>query len=72
MLSRLLAVADIRNGELGEGDVRPVDWQRQRYGRTRWTFGNGRVYERRRPELVSLDDADNGRRGAAAGENGGF
>jgi hypothetical protein len=37
---------------------RVVDWQRQRCGRTRWAFGNGRVYERKRPELVSLDADD--------------
>jgi DNA-directed RNA polymerase specialized sigma24 family protein len=30
------------------------DWQRQRYGRTKWTFKD-RVYERPRTELVSLD-----------------
>jgi hypothetical protein len=30
------------------------DWQRKRYGRTKWTFKD-RVYERPRTELVSFD-----------------
>jgi hypothetical protein len=38
--------------------LRAVDWQRQRFGRTRWVFKD-RVYERPRVELVSLD-ADGG------------
>jgi hypothetical protein len=37
---------------------RIIDWQRQRYGRTRWAFSDGRVYERKRPKLVSLDGDD--------------
>jgi hypothetical protein len=37
---------------------RIIDWQRQRYGRTRWTFGDGRVYERPRVKLVSIDGDD--------------
>ena len=36
---------------------RLVDWQRQRFGRTRWQFA-GRSYERARPQLVSLDDSE--------------
>jgi DNA-directed RNA polymerase specialized sigma24 family protein len=36
---------------------RVVDHKRQRDGRTTWKFGNGRVYERPRPQFVSLDDA---------------
>lgn len=45
---------------------RVVDWQRSRFGRTRWKFA-GRVYERERPQLVSLDgvDADRDRMGEA-------
>ena len=37
---------------------RAVDWQRTRFGRTRWVFKD-RIYERPRVELVSLD-ADGG------------
>jgi DNA-directed RNA polymerase specialized sigma24 family protein len=33
---------------------RIVDWQRKRYGRTRYVFSD-RVFERKLPELVSLD-----------------
>lgn len=36
--------------------LRIVDWQRDRYGRSRWQFRDGRVHERERPQLVSLDD----------------
>jgi hypothetical protein len=36
---------------------RAVDWQRSRFGRTRWQFKD-RVYERPRVELVSLDADD--------------
>jgi hypothetical protein len=36
--------------------LRVVDWQRGRWGRTRWTF-SGREYERVRPQLVPLDDS---------------
>lgn len=38
--------------------LRVVDWQRQRFGRTRWTFKNGREHIRERPKLVSLDADD--------------
>jgi hypothetical protein len=38
--------------------LRVVDWQRQRFGRTRWTFKNGREHVRERPKLVSLDADD--------------
>lgn len=34
---------------------RVVDWNRGRRGRTRWSFGSGRVFERTLPELVPLD-----------------
>lgn len=37
---------------------RTVDWIRKRNGRTRWQFANGRVHERKRPELVSLDNSE--------------
>jgi hypothetical protein len=37
--------------------LRCIDWQRQRYGRTRWKFA-GYTYERGRPQLVSLDADD--------------
>jgi hypothetical protein len=37
---------------------RVVDWQRKRWGRTKWSFSGGRVYVRPRPELISFD-ADN-------------
>ena len=40
--------------------LRVVDWQRSRFGRTRWQFA-GRVYERERPRLVSLDADDSER-----------
>jgi DNA-directed RNA polymerase specialized sigma24 family protein len=35
---------------------RSVDWIRQQNGRTIWRFGDGRVHERPRRELVSFDD----------------
>lgn len=44
---------------------RYVDWRRQQHGRTRWTFGNGEVYERMRPQILSLD-ADDGDGGLGA------
>jgi hypothetical protein len=44
--------------------LRVVDWQRQRFGRTVWQF-SGRSYERKRPQLVSLDDPDHDRLGDA-------
>jgi hypothetical protein len=34
--------------------LRVVDWQRQRFGRTKWQFA-GHTYERPRPRLVPLD-----------------
>jgi hypothetical protein len=34
-----------------------TDWQRKHYGRTKWVFRD-RVYERPRPQLVSLDAGD--------------
>jgi hypothetical protein len=37
--------------------LRVVDWQRGRFGRTRWVFKD-RVYERPQPVLVSLDADD--------------
>jgi RNA polymerase sigma factor (sigma-70 family) len=43
---------------------RVVDWQRQRFGRTRWAFAD-HVHERQQPELVSLDDPDRDHLGAA-------
>lgn len=36
---------------------RVVDWQRKRFGRTRWTFKD-QVIERKLPQLVSLDADD--------------
>lgn len=33
-----------------------TDWRRKRYGRTRWSFSNGRVHERKLPQFVPLDD----------------
>lgn len=44
--------------------LRYVDWLRRTEGRTRWQFGDGKTYERERPQLVSLDvatDDDGGR-----------
>ena len=49
--------------------LRVVDWQRQRFGRTRWTF-SGREYERERPELVALDDSLDDRLDAALAGSG--
>ena len=40
---------------------RVVDWQRQRNGRTRWVFRD-HVYERPRPQIVSLDVDDSAQR----------
>jgi hypothetical protein len=34
---------------------RLIDWERQRFGRTKWQFSD-RTYERPRTEIVSLDD----------------
>ena len=36
--------------------LRVTDWYRGRFGRSRWTFSNGKSFERRRPELASLDE----------------
>jgi hypothetical protein len=36
--------------------LRTVDWIRSRNGRTKWKFADS-VYERQRPQLVSLDDS---------------
>jgi DNA-directed RNA polymerase specialized sigma24 family protein len=38
---------------------RAIDWQRSRY-RTVWKFGGGRVYERPRVDLVSIDSGEGG------------
>jgi hypothetical protein len=35
---------------------RTHDWVRQKNGRTIWRFGDGRVHERPRPQLLSFDD----------------
>jgi len=56
--------------------VRTVDWYRQRFGRTRWVFGDGRVHERERPVPLSLDapgrnDPDAGPLGASLAGGGG-
>jgi hypothetical protein len=47
-----------------------IEWQRQRFGRTRWKFRDS-TYERKRPTIVSLDD-DSGddRMGEALGGSG--
>jgi DNA-directed RNA polymerase specialized sigma24 family protein len=45
---------------------RVVDWQRQRFGRTRWVFKD-RVVERKLPQLVSFDDPEHDQLGAALG-----
>lgn len=34
-----------------------IDWIRKHRKRTRWVFGDGRVYERKLPEFVCLDDS---------------
>jgi hypothetical protein len=47
---------------------RLVDWQRSRNGRTRWQFKD-RTYERKLPELVSLD-ADGDSLGSALASDG--
>ena len=51
--------------------VRCVDWMRQRYGRTKWTFGDGTVHTRERPEALSLDapDSDGDRLGDAIADS---
>jgi DNA-directed RNA polymerase specialized sigma24 family protein len=52
---------------------RSVDWIRQRNGRTIWRFGDGRVHERPRPELVSFDDdAERDRLAGALAEGDGY
>ncbi len=35
--------------------ARVVDWFRLKLGRSKWTFGDGTVYERERPVPLSLD-----------------
>jgi hypothetical protein len=47
--------------------LRVVDWQRQRFGRTKWSFA-GRTYERPRPNLVPLDARLDDALGAGAGD----
>jgi hypothetical protein len=50
-----------------------VSWFRSTsngFGRTRWKFGDGRIHERARPELLSLD-AERDSLGAALGTIGG-
>lgn len=44
--------------------LRVIDWERQRFGRTKWQFASG-VYERPRVELVSLNDPGDDRLGTA-------
>jgi DNA-directed RNA polymerase specialized sigma24 family protein len=46
---------------------RVYDWQRQRYGRTRWVFAS-HVYEREHPVVVSLDTGLVDALGAGAGD----
>jgi DNA-directed RNA polymerase specialized sigma24 family protein len=41
--------------------LRCIDWQRSRWGRTRWTFSDGSGYERELPQLVSLNDPERDR-----------
>jgi hypothetical protein len=43
---------------------RAVDWQRTKFGRTRWKFA-GRIHERPRTQVVSLDDSGHDRLDAA-------
>jgi hypothetical protein len=43
--------------------LRVVDWQRSRFGRTRWAFKD-RTYERPRIEIISLDDPEHDRLGS--------
>lgn len=35
---------------------RVTDWHRQRNGRTKWQFANGRTHERQLPKFQSIDD----------------
>jgi DNA-directed RNA polymerase specialized sigma24 family protein len=42
---------------------RRIDWQRSRFGRTKWQFAD-RTYERPHVDLVSLDDPERDRLGA--------
>jgi hypothetical protein len=53
--------------------LRLIDWQRSRFGRTKWKFSatssinagyRGRTIERERPALVSLDDPEQDRVGS--------
>lgn len=37
------------------------EWHRREYARTKWKFGDGRIHERPRPDLLSLDADDAGR-----------
>jgi hypothetical protein len=59
---RLSLKYDAERGEfttwIGRARGRSItDWQRKHYGRTKWVFRD-RVYERPRPQLVSLDAGD--------------
>lgn len=38
--------------------LRVIDWERKRWGRTKWKWANGVSYERPRRTTVSLDDGD--------------
>lgn len=40
---------------------RLIDWQRKRFGRTKWQRAGGRTYERERVKLISLDAHDSER-----------
>jgi len=35
--------------------ARAIDWTRSRFGRTKWQFADGKVYERERQQPLSLD-----------------
>ncbi len=44
---------------------RIIDFVRRERGRTKWTWADGRKYERERPQLVSLDGPEHHRLGDA-------
>lgn len=50
---------------------RLIDWQRKRFGRTTWRFGDGRVHKRKQPVFVEFDEAVIDRLDAAESEGRG-
>jgi hypothetical protein len=48
--------------------LRVTDWQRQRFGRTKWKWADGTSYERPRPSVVPFDARLDGALSSGAGD----